>query len=261
MATQRTAVVIIFFLLVFVFSLPFWLLGAGNPVQLLPGLPLSALGAFAPALAALFLTVQSDRLPGAGQLLRRSFDYPRLKSKSWLLAMLIISPALAVVAYFVIEALGQPLPDPAPLTFAVLPLAVFFFIGALGEEIGWSGYATEPLQKRWGTLTAGVVLGAIWAVWHFVPLAQAHRSVEWIAWWSLNTVAFRMIMTWLYVRGGKSVFGAAVFHTMINLSWQLFPENGSFYDPRIFGLLTIGLAILIFATDHFRATNLSANGR
>lgn len=245
--------VIIFFLLVFAFSLPFWLLGAGNPVQLLPGLPLSALGAFAPALVALFLTYQADRLSGVWSLLRRSFDYKRLKNNGWFLAILLINPTLAVLAYLVIEALGQPLPDPAPLTAAVLPLTVFFFIGALGEEIGWSGYATEPLQKRWGTLKAGLILGIVWAIWHFVPLAQAQRSVAWIAWWSLNTVALRMIMTWLYIRGGRSVFGAAVFHTLINLSWQLFPTNGSFYDPRIFGLLTTGLAILIFAADQLQA--------
>ena len=245
--------VIIFFLLVFAFSLPFWLLGAGNPVQLLPGLPLSALGAFAPALVALFLTYRSDRLPGVWPLLRRSFDYKRLKSTSWFLAILLINPALAVLAYAVIEAMGQPLPAPGPFTLSVLPLTIFFFIGALGEEIGWSGYATDPLQKRWGTLTAGLILGIVWAIWHFVPLAQAQRSVAWIAWWSLNTVALRMIMTWLYVRGRRSVFGAAVFHTLINLSWQLFPINGSFYDPRIFGLLTTGLAILIFAADQLQA--------
>lgn len=251
----------IFFLLVFAFSLPFWLLGAGNPIQLLPGLPLSALGAFAPALVALFLTYRSDRLPGVWPLLRRSFDYKRLKSTSGFLAILLINPALAVLAYAVIEARGQPLPAPGPFTLSVLPLTIFFFIGALGEEIGWSGYATEPLQKRWGTLKAGLILGIVWAIWHFVPLAQAQRSVAWIAWWSLNTVALRMIMTWLYIRGGRSVFGTAVFHTLINLSWQLFPINGSFYDPRIFGLLTTGLASLIFATDHLRTTNLSADGR
>jgi membrane protease YdiL (CAAX protease family) len=60
-------------------------------------------------------------------------------------------------------------------------------------------------------------------------------------------------MTWLYIHSGKSVFAAAVFHAMINLSWQLFPNNGSFYDPRVFGLITLGFATILYAIDRFRS--------
>jgi len=128
---------------------------------------------------------------------------------------------------------------------------VAFFIAALGEELGWTGYATEPLLRRWGTLTASLRLGVVWAAIHFIPLLQAHRSVAWIAWWCLGTIAFRMIMTWLYVHAGKSVFAATLFHAMINLCWQLFPNNGSFYDPQVFGLLTLVFAIIIYAAERF----------
>ena len=240
-----------FFVLVFALSIPFWVLGTLYPFQLLPGLPISALGAFTPALGALVLTYRSDRLSGVLQLLQRSFDFKRLKNTKWFLVILLVNPVIAVLAYLLIGAVSEPLPIPRPLTLAILPMFAFFFIGALGEEIGWSGYATEPLRQRWGTVPASLMLGAVWAIWHFVPLVQADRRVEWIAWWSLDTISLRLIMTWLYVNSGKSVFAAAVFHAMINLSWQLFPNNGSFYDPQIFGLVTLGLAIILYATQRF----------
>jgi uncharacterized protein len=240
-----------FFVLVFALSIPFWILGSVYPIELLPGLPISALGAFTPALAALILTYKHDRASGTLQLLRRSFDFKRIKNKKWFLIALLLNPAIAVLAYLVIGAVSAPLPMPAPLTLATFPMTVFFFIGALGEEIGWSGYATEPLQQRWGMLPAGLILGAVWAVWHFLPLVQAHRTTAWIAWWTLDTFSLRMILTWLYIRSGKSVFAAAVFHAMINLSWQLFPVNGSFYDPQVFGLITLGCAIIIYAAQWF----------
>ena len=41
-----------FFALVFVLSLPFWLLGAVIPLELLPGLPIGALMAITPLIAA-----------------------------------------------------------------------------------------------------------------------------------------------------------------------------------------------------------------
>jgi len=243
--------VIPFFVLVFLLFIPFLVLGAIDPIELLPGIPLSALGAFTPALAALILTYRQDQLSGLGQLLGRSLDFKRIKSPYWFLLILLIAPAVAVFAYGIMRVSGVSLPDPTPWTFSIVPLFIVFFIAALGEEMGWTAYATEPLVQRSGTLAGSLVLGVIWAAIHFIPLTQAHRSVEWIAWWSLGTISYRVIMTWLYVNSGRSLFGAALFHATINLSWQLFPNQGSHYDPRIFGLITFVLAIALYAIERF----------
>ena len=85
----------------------------------------------------------------------------------------------------------------------------------------------------------------VWAAWHVVPLVQASRASDWIAWWALGTVATRVLHTWLYNNTGKSVFGAIVFHAMTNVSWQLFPNNGSHYDPRITALVVTFIAVLV----------------
>jgi len=39
---------------------------------------------------------------------------------------------------------------------------------------------------------------------------------------------------------------------MINLCWQLFPINGSYYDPFVFGLITLGVAVIIVAIQQFQ---------
>ena len=241
--------VVFFFALVFALSIPFWVLGQIVPFQLLPGLPISALAAIIPALAALILVYKSNRLPGVLQLLRRSFDFKRVKDRRWYLAYILINPAIAVLAFITIRAGSKALPNPAPLTLAIFPMFIIFFIAGLGEELGWSGYATEPLAQRWDTLTAGILLGLVWAAWHFIPLLQANRSLEWIEWWSLCTLSLRLIMVWLHISSGKSVFAAALFHAMINMCWQLFPINGSYYDPRVFSLITFGFAITVFSAQ------------
>src|SRR6266498_3767446 len=251
MQNKSETSVLPFFVLIFVLSIPFWLLGVIRPIELLPGLPISALGAFTPALAALILNYKNSGISSVIQLLQRSFDFKRIKNKVWFLFILLINPAIAVFAYGIMHAAWVSIPNPTPLTLLVFPLFILLFIAALGEEIGWIGYATEPLQRRWGTLTAGLLLGTVWVVFHFVPLTRAHRSAEWIAWWSLGTISYRLIMSWLYVHSGRSLFGAAVFHTMINLSWQLSPVNGSHYDPRIFSLITFAFAIALYASERF----------
>jgi hypothetical protein len=38
----------------------------------------------------------------------------------------------------------------------------------------------------------------------------------------------------------------AFFHTMSNLTWQLFPIDGSFYDPRVTGpILALAAALVV----------------
>jgi hypothetical protein len=82
-------------------------------------------------------------------------------------------------------------------------------------------------------LAEQLLMGIVWAAFHYVALLQANRSLIWIAWWSLWTVALRVIIVWVYNNTGKSVFAASLFHATINVTWQLFPVRGSFFDPRI----------------------------
>ena len=101
------------------------------------------------------------------------------------------------------------------------------------------------MQARWGALKASIILGVILAAFHYVALVQAHLSVAWIAWWTLYIVAARVIMVWIYNNTGKSVFGMALFHMMINASWQLFPVSGSYFDPRVTGLILATFAVIV----------------
>jgi uncharacterized protein len=244
-----------FFLLTFALAVPFWLLSGVINIQLLPGLPLAALMFVCPGLAALILVRRESGPEGAKALLKRAFDYERIKAKAWYAPILLLNPAISVLSYAVLRLIGTPVPVPQIPILTTLALCVVFLVGALGEELGWSGYAIDPMQSRLGALRASLLLGAVWAGFHFVALAQAHRSVEWIAWWTLWTVSARVIMVWLYNHTSKSVFGAALFHAASNVCWQTFPIHGSFFDPRVTGLITAVVAVL--ATGVWRAPLLS----
>lgn len=237
--------VALFFALAFALGIPFWLLGAATGVELLPGLPIAALAAFCPALAAAILIHRQAGAAGTAALLKRCFDYRRIPSRASYLVLLLFMPAVMALSFFVMRFSGTAVPTPhfAAVTAVVLFLA--FFIGALGEELGWSGYALDPMQARWGAARAALVLGLVWAVFHFIGLLQAHRSPEWIAWWSLYTIAGRLILVWYYNNTGKSVFAASLFHATINVTWQLFPVNGSYFDLHVTGLILAGAALII----------------
>jgi membrane protease YdiL (CAAX protease family) len=140
---------------------------------------------------------------------------------------------------------GIPVPAPQIAVVPALILCVVFFTSAAAEELGWSGYLIDPMQNRWGALRGSILVGLVWAVFHYAALLQAHRSLVWIAWWSLWTVALRVIIVWLYNNTGKSVFAVALLPATINVAWQLFPIQGSFFDPRVTGAITALVAAAV----------------
>lgn len=238
-----------YFLLTGALSLPFWLLGALSGMQLLPALPISALAAVCPVGAAAILCYRENAARGIRDLLRRSFDFDRIESKAWLLPTLLLMPLVSLVAYGVLRLRGTTLPAPQIPVARAVGLLLVFFVGGLCEELGWSGYAVDPLQDRFGALNAALIIGAVWAAWHFVPLAEAHRSFCFVAWWTVDALAKRVIIVWLYIGAGRSVFAAALVHALSNLAWQLFPVNGSFYDPQVTGIILALLALLVVAVS------------
>jgi membrane protease YdiL (CAAX protease family) len=250
-STSKQKSPLTFFVLVFAISTPFWLMGAVAE-QLLPedrpiDLPIGSLAVVCPMIAALILVRRESGSQGVKQLLKRALDYKGIKGKTWYVPILFSMPSITVLAYGLMQLAGAPLPDPQLPVLMVPVFAVVFFIAALGEETGWQGYAIDPLQERWNALTASIIVGIVWAVWHIVLLVRLGRTPQWIAWQCLNMVVARILIVWLYNNTGKSLFAAVLFHTMHNLSTFLFPNLGSHYDPVITGIITtVAAATVVF---------------
>jgi membrane protease YdiL (CAAX protease family) len=236
-----------FFLLSIVLIIPFLVYGALTGIQLSPGIPVAAIGTFCPMLAAIILVYRKDKKLGVVTLLKRSFDFKRIEDRRWYALILLLMPVVTILQFWVLLLMGVSLPAPQISIFPTLALGIAAFIAALGEELGWSGYAIDPMQARWGALNASLVLGIFWAIYHYIGLLEAHRAVEWIAWWTLFTLAARVLMVWLFNHTGKSVFGMALFHMTLNVTWQLFPIQGSFYDYRVAGLIMAAVAAIVVA--------------
>lgn len=80
-------------------------------------------------------------------------------------------------------------------------MLTLFFLGAQ-EEPGWRGFALPRLQERFSPLTATLVLGLIWGVWH-VPL---YGPVGFVV-----PFVLAFFYTWVFNRTG-STFMAILLH-------------------------------------------------
>ena len=222
-----------FLLLLLALSIPFYVLGlAGDRLPFATFLPLSALMTFTPMLAALGLAWRCSGARGAMDLLGRAFDVRRVRDARWVLAALLLMPVVFLLAYGVQGLSGGARPDPAVFpASAVLAFSLMFFLGAIGEELGWQGHAFAGLRAGRSVFAASLVLGVIWALWHVIPFALMGRSAAWILLHGLCMVALRVLLVWLFVNAGESVFIAALFHATTNGAWGLITNYGSFYDP------------------------------
>lgn len=243
-----------FFLLVFVLSIPLWILGsvAEDITKVLPTkLPISSLMAFCPMLAAMILVYKERKLSGVKELLKRAFDHKKIKKKIWYIPIIFLMPSIILMSYWFMKITGAMLPEPqTPLLFAFISFFIFL-IAAIGEEVGWSGYAIDPMQNKWGALKASIILGLVWAIWHIIPYSQAHQTPIWIVWQSISTVFLRVIIVWIYNNTVKSVFATILFHAMMNVSTFMFPNYGSHYNPfvgAIFIILTVVTVVFFWGT-------------
>lgn len=243
-----------FFALTFALSAPFWLLGhaASGLADSIPiDLPVSSLMAFTPAIAALYLVWRHDGAAAMRDLLARSFDWHRIPHWGWAAGAALFMPAALFISWAAMTLAGAALPEPH-LPLLVLPIfLVMFFAAALGEEIGWQGYAFDRMTARRNTLTAALLIGAVWTLWHLIPYIQTGRGAVWIAWHCGVTMLLRIVTVWFYVNGRRSVFIAALFHAMSNVAFFMFPNLGSHYDPAWFVWVmaaAVGVILLVYGS-------------
>ena len=237
----------LYFALVLALSLPFYALGAtGDRLAGLSILPSSALMTFVPMTVALILVYRQRGFASVIVLLKRAVDVRCLRHPGWFLTTLLFMPLVCVLEFGMLRLAGSTVPLPDIVPSNTMFLFVAFFIGNIGEELGWQGYAYPALRRRLDVLQSATVLGAVWALWHVIPFVQMGRAPEWILWHSLSAVALRIIIVWLFESTGLRILVAVVFHTMINLSWALFPITGSFYDPFVtFVILSLAVVLII----------------
>ena len=182
---------------------------------------------------------------------RRGFrDYWRglgpLRAGWWYL----IGP-LVVVGYgaaaFGLNQLIDAVPVATPHAPASGTLIGLLLFGGQWEELGWTAYALPRLQQRLtgrgnGLLRAVLVLGAFRALWHLPLFLQG--KVYWFDIF-LFSLAFQIIIAWIYGRSRRSVLAVMAFHFASNVMGAVMFPVFAGHDRVMFYALFMGLAGLL----------------
>jgi uncharacterized protein len=243
-----------FFLIVFGLSIPLWAIETMIDVKRLP-LDFSitdVLAAFTPLIAASILVYKEEGRMGINKLFKRILDFSRITQKIWYTPIILLPFLMYLLIYITIYLIGLPLAINFNIPFISIPFFFsLFFLGATVEEIGYMGYAIDPMQEQFGALSASILLGIPWAIWHYPSIIQQGHNLTWIAWGTLGTIAVRVLIVWIYNNTGKSLFACILFHTFLNVGRPLFPRD-AIHNPLVdypdihYSIIAIVAVIVVF---------------
>jgi len=161
----------------------------------------------APTIAAVVVVFRDDGSDGIRNLFRQ-LKFWRFPLK-WYMVALLVFP-IAILAGLNLMTLFSPRYIPI---FSLTILAVGTLISPLWEEIGWTGYATPQMLKRYSPLKTGIYLGVIHLFFHLAAdywgagvfygkLYLAHFLL-----WMVGLIVLRVITLWIYIRTRSLVLG------------------------------------------------------
>jgi uncharacterized protein len=207
--------------------------------------PMFYLAVWAPNIAALAVTLLISGWSGITDLLSRLFRW-RVRPWVWI-AALWFHPALMLVVELIGLAFGDPLPTTAnwhalAAGLVYLPLIA---LGPLGEELGWRGFLLPRLLDQMKPLSAALILGAIWMVWHLPAffLSGVPQSNMSLPIFMLGGMAFTVFITWLFLNARQSILIAGIIPHAIANAW------GDAMGPMTWinaGVLVGGAAMLVW---------------
>lgn len=210
---------------------------------------------YGPALAAVIIVSITQGKAGLQEFWRRLTQW---RAGWWY----IVGPAIIVVyllsAYAISMQLGAE-PASAPALPSLGVLIQLLLLGGQWEEPGWSGYALPELQKRLGDrrnglLVASLILAIGRAIWH-LPLFLSGA----LPWYDIFifSIAFQLIISWLYNKTRGSVPAIMLFHYMSNvlaggIMLAAFPRAAGETYYALFVAIAAIIAIVITLLSKFR---------
>ncbi|HML45453.1 MAG TPA: type II CAAX endopeptidase family protein [Clostridia bacterium] len=197
-------------------------------------------GSFVPSTAGFVFAYRCGGKPEVRSLFR-SMHHARIGIR-WILFTFLVLPGVSAVSCLIYSLTGNDLPQMqfGPLFIPIAFLYLLLFMGPLGEEAGWRGFALPRMLRNASPMNAAARMGIVWSFWH-LPLffingttqnaLTAFGMVPAILGYFLYTLMLSVLITLLFVMSHGSVLGSILLHTVGNLSLGVVPliltRNGS----------------------------------
>jgi hypothetical protein len=131
-----------------------------------------------------------------------------------------------------------------------VPVLMLLFLAAVFEELGWRGYGFESLEGGRSFLSASLMFGILWSLWH-LPLLWVNGSYQYEIYqqsplFALNffvgTALMGIIVSWVCQINNRSILATILFHFAINLSQEMLSMT---QQTKCLQTLVLGVIVLL----------------
>jgi membrane protease YdiL (CAAX protease family) len=199
--------------------------------------PVFFIATWAPAIAAVALVLRYGGMMGLRAFLSRLLLW-RI-SAGWLGFILVGLPLVFAVGSLIKGGpyLAAVPPEGAGALVAIL--VMMLFLGPI-EELGWRGFLQPLLQRRLAPIWAGMLIGAIWGLWHLPAFFLAGTVfTEWnFLPFFIGNITLAVLVTPIFNSTRGSLLWPMLFH------WQLINPFWADAQPWDTWIL-LGIAIVV----------------
>ncbi|GLW09901.1 hypothetical protein Misp01_50300 [Microtetraspora sp. NBRC 13810] len=174
----------------------------------------------------------------------------------WVPLLLGVAPATVLAGVLLAPLLGGPEldltagQDLIATMGGLAPFVVSMLVaGPLAEEPGWRGTAYPRLRASLGKVQAGLMLGAVWAVWHlplFFITGTVQNEFGLFSWsgllFSLTVFPMALLTGYAYERAG--VVAAIAVHFGVNATMAILGVSSPLTQALILAVQVVAAALV-----------------
>ena len=174
-----------------------------------------------------------------------------------MLASILLAQAISVL--FGYSADQFSLSGKSSFSAGIFPGWFLLFLAPLVEELAWHSYGTDCLRQRMSLLSASLLFGVFWALWH-MPLSfikdyyhsnVAEAGLLYSLNFALSLIPYVIVMNWLYYKAHRSILVAVVFHITAGCFNEVFATHPDSKVIQTGLLLLLAIALIISDRDFF----------
>jgi membrane protease YdiL (CAAX protease family) len=177
----------------------------------------------------------------------------------WYVVALFGAVILSIIT-IVLHALlnGTPPVVPTISVQVLITAPLLFLVGGLvnGEKIGWRGFALPRLLAKHSALTASLILGSLWALFHlplFFTRGDSFASTPPLS-FLVRMIGAAILFTWVFNNTGGSLLLAYLMHAASNFWPRVLPIAAMVvlftWLPDATTILAVVLVLLIYGPTH-----------
>lgn len=248
-----------YFALTYIFSYTFWIIAVIINKDITNTITKAFLyiGGIGPLLSAMIFVFSSKDKAFIKDYWRRVIDVREITLTGYLFIALFY-PMLVLLSVAISllfgGSIGQLKINSDYTAMNIVPSILFLLVfGPIPEELGWRGYAIDGLRQRFNGLIASFLLGVAWSLWH-LPLffIKGTYQNELLVSSPISTALFfvsiiptTFILTYIFYKNNRSILSAILFHFVVNLIGNVFPNIGNRADIILFVLMILFSILLV----------------